>query len=110
MEEYERYTDLEAFWTDFSTPEGHKLGYQRVLDRVKDKRRETAQNQFTPDAMAARAFFNQQLSHPSARGYFQYKKKNAWHTKKKDKEVALAWRKLLEDHPDIRAQWESCTR
>jgi hypothetical protein len=54
------------------------------------------------DAAAAREFFGGDLEHENARGAFRYKKSGKWLVVSSDKQIAMRWRKLLENREDIR--------
>ena len=58
------------------------------------------------DAKAARKFFNNDLTHPDAHGYFLYKKSGVVRVMEQDATIARKWRKLLEDYPEVAEAWE----
>ncbi|KAG2368462.1 hypothetical protein BDR07DRAFT_1372225 [Suillus spraguei] len=97
-EEWERFSDADAFWSEYSNPETHnKLLYQQILNRLVVRRAEKA----AQDAADAREFFGGNLDCPDADGAFQYSKRGRTHLLSKDDTVAKRWKELLNTRPDI---------
>ncbi|KAI0769300.1 hypothetical protein BD413DRAFT_613853 [Trametes elegans] len=72
VEERERFATEQEFWEKYSDNEGKHLNQQTILALIRGTRGQSDRS----DADAALDFFKNDLSHPSARGYFQYKKRN----------------------------------
>ncbi|KAG2352427.1 hypothetical protein BDR07DRAFT_1498363 [Suillus spraguei] len=95
---WERFSDADAFWSEYSNPETHnKLLYQQILNRLVVRRAEKA----AQDAADAREFFGGNLDCPDADGAFQYSKRGRTHLLSKDDTVAKRWKELLNTRPDI---------
>jgi hypothetical protein len=93
------YPSAVEFWKAYQDPKGGNMGYQALLDALKSKREAS----HAPDAAAARKFFAGDLGRTEANGAFTYKKG----VYRKDKDIAVRWRKLLETDEGIRTRWEA---
>ncbi|KAI0708334.1 hypothetical protein C8Q76DRAFT_744156 [Earliella scabrosa] len=100
--ERERFPTEDAFWAKYSDAEGHRLGYQKILDHLQEERIAA----YAYDAAAALWFFNEDLTSPDTYGYFIYKKTGKVEVCKQTQTVAERWHKLLADKPDVAQRWE----
>lgn len=100
--ERERFPSEDAFWARYSEDNGKHFNFQKILDTLQGGRKDEDEK----DAAAALRFFENDLTHPRARGYFHYKKTGRVHVCTKTQAIATKWRALLRDHPDIARQWE----
>lgn len=97
-EEWEWFSDADAFWSEYSNPETHnKLSYQQILNRLVVCWADKA----AQDAADAREFFGGNLDCLDADGAFQYSKHGRTHLISKDDAVAKRWKELLDTRPDI---------
>ncbi|KAG2036603.1 hypothetical protein BDR03DRAFT_982886 [Suillus americanus] len=100
-EEWERFSDADAFWSEYSNPETHnKLLYQQILNCLVVHRAEKA----AQDAADAQEFFGGNLNCPDADRAFQYSKRGRTHLLSKDDAIAKRWKELLNTRPDITLQ------
>lgn len=93
VEEKEHLGSAEAFWVKFADPEDttKRLGYQAILDKLQDERKERDMKDFT-DAMIC---YDRNLANAGS--------KFMWKGKVMSKTVVIAkkWRELLEDDPTL---------
>ncbi|KIP01155.1 hypothetical protein PHLGIDRAFT_42940, partial [Phlebiopsis gigantea 11061_1 CR5-6] len=87
VEARERYESLEAFWNAFRDDDGSHLGFQAILNILKDKRDEVD----NADAQAAVRFFRGNLDHPDAKGAFRYTKTGQSFLLSKPSVIAQRW-------------------
>jgi len=106
MLEFETFSSAADFWRTYSDSKGNQMGYQHILDALKAKRELAVRDVFGSDAAAAKRYFDGNLAHEDARGAFVYRKGGQKKVYKKDRDIAIRWRKLLEDNDEIRARWE----
>ena len=85
----------------FSHPDGQQLGYQKILDALREERTAIAARH----AADARSFFGGDLDHPLAAGAFRYIRSGKSLVCTDDNAVAQWWLKLLQDRHDVAAQW-----
>lgn len=102
VKERERFPSEEAFWAAHSDADGRRLNQQTILARV----RSTRGNDDKHDAADALKFFENDLTHPRARGFFSYRKNNIVYLCQKPEAIARKWRKLLANDPEIARAWE----
>ncbi|KAI0327610.1 hypothetical protein GY45DRAFT_1100462 [Cubamyces sp. BRFM 1775] len=101
VEERDRFPSDDAFWARYSDAEGKHFNQQTILAHLQ-KAREEENNR---DAAAALKFFDNDLNHPLAHGYFVYKKGNVFSLCSKPEAIARKWRELLNHHPEVANAW-----
>ncbi|KAJ8454346.1 hypothetical protein ONZ51_g13076 [Trametes cubensis] len=101
VEERERFASDDAFWAQYSDESGKHLNQQTILARLQKAREEDNKR----DAAAALKFFDNDLNHPLAHGYFGYKKRNISSLCSKPEAIARKWRELLKRRPDVADAW-----
>ncbi|TFK78834.1 hypothetical protein K466DRAFT_606628 [Polyporus arcularius HHB13444] len=70
VSERERYETEDLFWAKHSDQEGNRLRFQKILNILK----RGCQTDGRKDATDTLWFFNGDLTHPDARGYFHYRR------------------------------------
>lgn len=93
---------MEAFWNAFRDDDGSHLGFQAILNILKDKRDEVD----NADAQAAVRFFRGNLDHPDAKGAFRYTKTGQSFLLSKPSVIAQRWRALLAANDGLRERHE----
>ncbi|KAM5541491.1 hypothetical protein V8D89_004681 [Ganoderma adspersum] len=99
--EFERLGTEDAFWKEHSDEDGSRHNLKRICSDLKA----THQDGSSRNADAALQFFNRDLSHPDAHGYFSYKRTGKACIMTKQGDIARKWRKLLNDHPEVAEAW-----
>ncbi len=103
MQEREKFASDEDFWAKYSDEGGRRYNYQKITDTLQG----TRVNGSDYDAAAALFFFDHDLTQDAVHGYFKYRRGRDMLYCYKPAKVAERWRKLLREHPDIAARWET---
>ena len=100
VEERDRLGSDKAFWDKFKDEQGNRLLYQKILDRLKEERKQ----QNVEDYNEAFQFFNGDFFGDKANGKFLYTRDTELTEFSNETRIARKWRKLKAEDPEIRAQ------
>ncbi|KAM5537041.1 hypothetical protein V8D89_009370 [Ganoderma adspersum] len=99
--EREHFPSEELFWAKYSDEDGKHLNFKTICELLQGGRRETDEH----DSAAALWFFENDLTHPAAHGYFRYKKSGKWKLCTGVRGIAKKWRLLLQEQPEVAQRW-----
>jgi hypothetical protein len=100
-EEHIRLDSDDAFWAKYSNPEGVRLGYQQILDSLKQQRHTDSKYH----AKSARTYFGGDLGCADTGGAFGYIKNSVPEVSSKDDSIAKKWKALLAEDPAVAQKW-----
>jgi hypothetical protein len=95
----------EQFWEKHQSQDGNKLGYQQLVAKLRQKRKDCAvpSDEATVDRL--KLYFDGDIMR--AQNVFMYRKKGKWHAKKKAASIVHAWRELLAKDKDLAECWDA---